>query len=227
MGPQPGRTPHLDPQRRRPRPARTPRRSPRDDPTVRGGPVRRRGAPQHRGRGTRLHRGLAHPRGHPADREAGLPFDACVSQHRLPELAQLAVTCPHTTIVLDHLGKPKPAARSQWSQAWRRLAQQPNVVCKLSGLATPLAPDIPSAFALSLLREALDVCGPDRCLFGSDWPVMLLATDYRAWLDLVREALGLSSWTANDAVLRGNPERIYRLVPSRFQAAYLARKEAR
>nr|WP_143076796.1 amidohydrolase family protein [Streptomyces sp. MUSC 14] len=89
------------------------------------------------------------------------------------------------------------------------------------------APDTPSAFALPLLREALDVCGPDRCLFGCDWPVMLLATDYRAWLDLVREALGLSSWTANDAVLRGNAERIYRLVPSRFQAADLARKEAR
>jgi L-fuconolactonase len=158
--------------------------------------------------------------------EAGLPFDACVRHHQLPELARLAAACPHTTIVLDHLGKPKPDARSAWSQALREVAKQPNTVCKLSGLATELEPETPPAFALSLLREALTVFGPDRCLFGSDWPVMRLATDYRTWLDQVQETLARSSRTAHDAVLRGNAERVYRLAPSRFQGSDPARKEA-
>lgn len=148
--------------------------------------------------------------------EAGLPFDACVRYHQLPELARLAAACPHTTIVLDHLGKPKGDARGAWSQGLREVAKQPNVVCKLSGLSTELDPDTPPAFALSLLHEALDTFGPDRCLFGSDWPVMRLATDYRTWLDLVQEALTPNPWTTKDAVLRGNAERVYRI----------ARKEA-
>lgn len=159
--------------------------------------------------------------------EAGLPFDACVRHHQLPELAHLAAACPDTTIVLDHLGKPKPDAWSPWSQALRRLAKQPNVVCKLSGVATELALDSPPGFALSLLREALDAFGPDRCLFGSDWPVMLLATDYRAWLDQVQETLSRYSWTANDAVLRGNAERVYRLAAPRPHPTDPAREEAR
>jgi L-fuconolactonase len=143
--------------------------------------------------------------------EAGLPFDACVRYHQMPELARLAAACAQTTIVLDHLGKPKPDARGVWSQGLREVAKQPNVVCKLSGLSTELEPDTPAAFALSLLREALDVFGPDRCLFGSDWPVMRLATDYRTWLDLVQEALSGYASPSRAAVLRGNAERVYRL----------------
>lgn len=159
--------------------------------------------------------------------ETGLPFDACVRQHQLAELAQLAGACPDTTIVLDHLGKPEPESGDQWSQGLRHVAKQPNTVCKLSGLATELAPDATPATALALLREALDVFGPDRCLFGSDWPVMQLATDYLSWLDLVQEALAPSTWTTRDAVLRGNAERVYRLAPSRLQPADPTQKDAR
>ncbi|RAG84147.1 hypothetical protein DN069_18465 [Streptacidiphilus pinicola] len=147
--------------------------------------------------------------------EAGLPFDACVRHHQLPELARLAAACPQTTFVLDHLGKPKEEAVTTWSQALRGVAEQPNTVCKLSGLATELAPDAPPGLALALLREALEVFGPDRCLFGSDWPLLQLATDYQAWLDLVQAALADHSPTAADAVLRGNAERVHRLAPSR------------
>ena len=68
--------------------------------------------------------------------DAGLAFDACVRQSQLPELTRLAAACPLTTIVLDHLGKPRPADRDEWSQDLRRLAEHENVVCKLSGLAT-------------------------------------------------------------------------------------------
>lgn len=144
--------------------------------------------------------------------QAGLPFDACVRQGQLPELARLAAACPQTTIVLDHLGKPRATGRDEWSRDLRQLAEHPNVVCKLSGLATEVAgADAPRDLMVSLLGEALEVFGPERCLYASDWPVMTLATDYRAWLDLVREALEPYPETDVAAVLRGNALRVYRL----------------
>lgn len=147
--------------------------------------------------------------------EAGLPFDACVREYQLPELAQLAAACPRTTIVLDHLGKPRSAVAGQtpWRQALHRLAEHGNVVCKLSGLATELDANTPRPLVVSLLHEALDVFGPERCLYGGDWPVMTLATSYGDWLDLVREALSAYPATTADAVLRTNAQRVYRLQP--------------
>lgn len=148
--------------------------------------------------------------------ENGMSFDACVREYQLPEMAELAAACPQTTIVLDHLGKPRSAAagRTPWREALRRLAGRDNVVCKLSGLATELDPSTPRPLIISLLREALDVFGPERCLYGGDWPVMTLATTYGAWLDLVREALTAYPSAVADAVLRTNARRVYRPQPS-------------
>ncbi|WP_255948386.1 amidohydrolase family protein [Streptomyces odontomachi] len=144
--------------------------------------------------------------------EAGLPFDACVREHQLPELIELAAACPETVIVLDHLGKPSadhPTAA--WRRALRRLAEHGNVVCKLSGLATETEPGAPPESMVTVLREALETFGPDRCLYGSDWPVMTLATRYGTWLDLVRTALVPFGDSAADAVLRRNAARVYAL----------------
>ncbi|GAA5167758.1 MULTISPECIES: amidohydrolase family protein [Amycolatopsis] len=140
--------------------------------------------------------------------QAGLPFDACVRAHQLPELTDLAAACPETTLVLDHLGKPSPGGPEygRWREDLYRLARHGNVLCKLSGLATETRPGTTRAVLRDTLREALDVFGPERCLYGSDWPVLTLATDHDAWLDLVREAL--AGFPA-DAVLHGNAARTY------------------
>jgi L-fuconolactonase len=158
--------------------------------------------------------------------EAGLPFDACVREHQLPELTELAEACPDTVIVLDHLGKPsadRPSAA--WRQALRRLAEHGNVVCKLSGLATEAAPGTGPEPMVALLREALETFGPDRCLYGSDWPVMTLATRYGSWLDLVRTALVPFGDTAADAVLYMNAARVYRLDRADASTGARTRKE--
>jgi predicted TIM-barrel fold metal-dependent hydrolase len=143
---------------------------------------------------------------------AGLPFDACVRQQQLGELADLAAACPLTLIVLDHLGKPSaPATNPSWRSDLRRLARRDNVVCKLSGLATETAPGTDPAVLVEILREALDAFGPGRCLYGGDWPVMTLATTYESWLDLVRTALRDLPAADVDAVLRTNAIRTYHL----------------
>ncbi|MEY9841160.1 amidohydrolase [Streptacidiphilus sp. EB103A] len=148
--------------------------------------------------------------------DAGLPFDACVRAGQLVALDELAAACPQTAIVLDHLGKPAVAGAGDaaWRRALQRLARRPNLVCKLSGLATEAAPGhAPTQLLRRYLQEALEIFGPDRCLFGSDWPVMTQATGYRAWLDLVLDALTGQPTQAVDAVLRGNAARVYQLAP--------------
>lgn len=145
--------------------------------------------------------------------DAGLPFDACVREHQLPELVDLAAACPETVIVLDHLGKPASAASdgTAWRRDLRRLADHGNVVCKLSGLATEIGPDAPRDLAVALLREALDAFGPERCLHGSDWPVLTLAGTYEGWLAVVLDALAAFPAATAAAVLRTNAERVYRV----------------
>lgn len=158
--------------------------------------------------------------------EAGLPFDACVREHQLPELVELAEACPDTVIVLDHLGKPSADRETTaWRRVLRRLAAHGNVVCKLSGLATEAAPGTGPEPMVAVLREALETFGPDRCLYGSDWPVMTLATRYGTWLDLVRTALVPFGGAAADAVLHANAARVYRLDHARTPCETRTRKE--
>ena len=158
--------------------------------------------------------------------EAGLPFDACVRARQLPELAELAASCPRTVIVLDHLGKPSAAHLDpSWRQAMDRLANCGNVVCKLSGLATETAPDAEPGLLVSVLRQALEAFGPDRCLYGGDWPVMTLATGYGTWLAVVRAALAGFSDEAADAVLRTNAIRTYGLDRAQASPRHPTREE--
>jgi L-fuconolactonase len=130
-----------------------------------------------------------------------LPFDACITQDQLPKLTTLASACDETTIVLDHLGKPR--ALDPWRARLTELGGNENVVCKLSGLTTEVEGDV-----RPYLEHALEVFGPDRCLFGSDWPVASLTTTYEQWLDVVS---GLLSESERGSVLATNAERVYGL----------------
>ncbi|MFI5841374.1 amidohydrolase family protein [Catenuloplanes sp. NPDC051500] len=143
---------------------------------------------------------------------AGLTFDACIRHHQIGELVTLARDCAGTTIVLDHLGKP-PVATGEGRAAWRaglaELAELPNVYCKLSGLVTEAPFD---SWTVELIRpylaEALSLFGPGRCLFGSDWPVVNLASDYRQWRGLVRRFVPEQH---HEAVFDRNARAVYRL----------------
>ena len=89
-------------------------------------------------------------------------------------------------------------------------ALKAKAIAKLSGLATETTPGTARSLVVDAVREALDAFGPERCLYGSDWPVMTLATDYAAWLDVVHDALATHPATAADAVLHDNAVRTYR-----------------
>jgi L-fuconolactonase len=146
--------------------------------------------------------------------DAGLSFDACVRHHQLAELVRLVDLCPGVTFVLDHLGKPniREGRWRPWHQDLARLATRDNVYAKLSGLTTEADPHRwqPNDIA-RYLTQALEVFGPTRCMFGSDWPVATLATDYRRWVDIVLGVLGGYAEPGRQAVLNGTVTQVHQL----------------
>ncbi|MFF4272918.1 amidohydrolase family protein [Streptomyces sp. NPDC001536] len=124
---------------------------------------------------------------------AGLVYDLLVLPHQLPACVEAAASLPQLTLVLDHLGKPPIASGTlePWATDLRALAAHPNTVAKLSGLVTEADP---TTWTVDDLRPytdvALDAFGPDRLMFGSDWPVCRLAAPYGEVLDAARELTG-------------------------------------
>ena len=146
--------------------------------------------------------------------ERGWTFDLCVRPAQLPACIALVRACPRTTFVLDHAGKPdiRGGRLDPWRAHITELARLPNVVCKLSGLVTEAEPATWTPATLRPYIEHLLSCfGPARLLFGSDWPVMNLATNYRRWLETALELLELLSAGERADVLSENARRIYRL----------------
>jgi L-fuconolactonase len=144
----------------------------------------------------------------------GWTFDLCVRHAQLPACTALVRACPETTFVLDHAGKPyvRGGVLDPWRKNVAALAGLPNVVCKLSGLVTEADPATWTPEALQPYVEHLLSCfGPGRLLFGSDWPVVKLAADYRRWLQTALDFLAPLSENERAAILSDNARRIYRL----------------
>lgn len=143
-----------------------------------------------------------------------LTFDACIRRRQLEELTAVAARVPQLRIVLDHLGKPA-VDREDWT-AWQRdlerLAANQNVFCKLSGLLTESGEDGWSAEPIGrYLTHAIEVFGPRRCMFGSDWPVMTLRGSYQEWLEIVLGLLAKYPAQEQASVLHETARSAYRL----------------
>jgi L-fuconolactonase len=147
--------------------------------------------------------------------EAGLVYDLLVRTRELPAAIEVARRLPNLRLVLDHLAKPRIAEREiePWSTSIGEIARLPNVTCKISGLVTEAdwrawAPDDLAPF----IERAVEVFGPDRLMFGSDWPVCTLAASYSEMLDATFEVL--SSTVGDDlaSILGGAAIETYCLV---------------
>ena len=153
-------------------------------------------------------------RGIAAVGDAGLVFDFLVRTPQLPAAIETARRNPGVRFVVDHVAKPpvRDGDTAEWARGLEQLAALPNVSCKLSGLVTEADwATWRSDELVPYYRRALEWFGPARCLFGSDWPVCLLAAEYGDVLDLVRSALHDLDEAERAAVLGGNALRLYRL----------------
>jgi L-fuconolactonase len=146
---------------------------------------------------------------------AGLSFDALIRPRHLRILHQFAARWPELSIVIDHGAKPPIASGllEPWQTDLASVAELPNVLCKLSGLATEAAlgqgPQVLERFA----KPIVEAFGHERLMWGSDWPVLNLASDIRQWLALSIGLIAPAGPAALDAVFRGNATRFYRLTP--------------
>lgn len=115
--------------------------------------------------------------------QSDLVFEALVKPVHLPRIATLARRFPALRIVVDHGGKPDIAAGrwQDWADDMAKLANAPQVVCKLSGLWNEAGARAPLHALEPYVRWVLSCFGPSRVMWGSDWPVLELAGDYAAW----------------------------------------------
>jgi L-fuconolactonase len=143
--------------------------------------------------------------------EANLVYDLLVRTRELRSAHEVARRFPDIRFVIDHLGKPHISAGPrdpEWEQAMAPFAALPNVSCKLSGMVTEASwsdwtPDDLAPY----VHRVLDWFGPERCMFGSDWPVCLLAATYGEVLEALRELDAAET----AGVLGGNATRVYGL----------------
>jgi len=156
----------------------------------------------------------------------GLVYDVLVYPRQLPAAIDFAAALEDAPLVLDHCAKPPLRAGSgspewaAWERGLRALARCPNVTCKVSGLVTEA--DWQAWRPEDILRAidvALAAFGPERVIFGSDWPVALLAAPYAAVYELTERAFAGHSAAERAAFFGGNARRVYgaergRLVPS-------------
>lgn len=169
---------------------------------------------------------LARPevvRGVAALARRGFAFDLLVFPRQLPAAIALARALPDQRFVLDHLAKPpvRERALEPWGARLRELARLPNVSCKLSGLVSEAdwkawrAEDLAPYFEV-----ALEAFGARRLMYGSDWPVCLVASSHARWSDCVRRWIERLSADEQVAILGGNAARFYgiRVPPAALEA---------
>ena len=143
----------------------------------------------------------------------GLRFDALVFTRHLTAIDTVAKTFPDLPIVIDHCAKPPLASGSltAWRDAIARVADNANVTCKLSGLFTEMRADQPLGDATAVADHVLSIFGPDRLMWGSDWPVVLLRKPYGTWLDWTKAWLDGKTADVRTNILGNNARRVYAL----------------
>ena len=144
----------------------------------------------------------------------GVPFDLLFFVKHLKHAATLAREFPDLPMVVDHLAKPriKDAALDDWIDNFRAAAQFPNVFCKLSGMVTEADwQNWQPADLKPYVETALECFGPQRCMYGSDWPVCELAGSYQQVHAALVETLGPLGESELDAIFGGTVTNFYGL----------------
>lgn len=146
--------------------------------------------------------------------EHELSFDLCIRHDQLADVITLVDRCPGVRFVLDHCAKPDIRARAiePWKERIALFAERPDTWCKLSGLVTEADRATWTADDLQPYIEHVVACfGVERVMFGSDWPVVLLASSYRRWVETLRAALSALPPRDIRRIFRDNALACYRL----------------
>jgi len=153
-------------------------------------------------------------RGVSALRRFDLAYDILILERHLPYAIELVDRHPDQVFIVDHIAKPRirDGVISPWREQIRELALRPNVYCKLSGMVTEANWNTWTEEQLGPYFDVvLNAFGPHRVMFGSDWPVCLLATSYGAWFEIVSKWIAPLTEGERNAILGGTATRAYRI----------------
>lgn len=145
--------------------------------------------------------------------EHGLSFDICVDHRHMANVLKFVEALPEVPMILDHIGKPaiRDSQMQPWAAQMRELAQFPNVVCKISGVATEAATDWSPTTLEPFMDVAFAEFGLQRTMFGGDWPVTLQAVPPTRWIEILDEYLKGVGPHEQRGFWRDNAIRTYRL----------------
>ncbi|HXY11163.1 MAG TPA: amidohydrolase family protein [Terriglobales bacterium] len=147
-------------------------------------------------------------------KDFGLRYDILIFERHLPQTIEFVDRHPQQLFIVDHVAKPKirDHRMSPWRERMRDLARRENVYCKLSGMVTEANW---KSWTEADLRPFIDVVlgwfGPDRLMFGSDWPVALVACTYRRWVEVVERATESLSASERGRLFGGTAREVYGL----------------
>lgn len=183
------------------------------------------GSPHVKGLRQVLH-GASTPAGYCLDRkfiagirllgELGLRYDLCMRHAELRDGAKLVGECKGTRFVLDHCGNPDLKKHEQWKKDLAAVAKHENVVCKVSGIIASAPPGRWKAEDLApVVNHTLDTFGPERVMFGGDWPVCLLTATFAEWIDVLTQIVAERKVEEQRKLFHDNAVAFYGLEPGR------------
>lgn len=145
--------------------------------------------------------------------DENLTFDALTFPRHLKNLKTLLVRYPEMRVVIDHGSKPqiRDGAFEDWAADMAEIAATSSAFCKMSGLVTEASPDWTATDIRPYTDHLLATFGPSRLIWGSDWPVCLLASNYTQWLDVSKDLLGQLPSSDQDAIFGLNAIKAYGL----------------
>lgn len=147
----------------------------------------------------------------------GLVYDILVFQRQLANAVKFVEAMPDDMqFVLDHIGKPKPGLEVEWSRLIREMGRHENVACKFSGVVTEIGTGRDAI--RRVFDTVLDAFGPDRLMWGSDWPVVTSDLSYEEWFETVCNLVAPLSQSERFSILGGTAERAYSLRGSEYEA---------
>jgi L-fuconolactonase len=146
--------------------------------------------------------------------DRGLSYDICIRPGELTDAARLAQECPGTSFILDHCGNATVFGgdRSAWKRDIAKVAEQKNVVGKVSGIIASTKGHKWTADDLApIVNHVLEVFGPDRVVFGGDWPVCTLGAPLGDWVKTLQQIVADRSEADRRKLFHDNAVRVYRL----------------
>ncbi len=157
--------------------------------------------------------------------ELGRSFDLCMRPKELSDGAKLAELCPETRFILDHCGNADPKSFrkatgieeapahsvDEWKSGIEKLSKRPNVICKISGVIASLPKGGDANDLAPIVNFCMDTFGPDRVVFGSDWPVCLLGGPLKTWVSMLTQIISSRPNADQQKLWSGNAIKHYGL----------------